>query len=259
MSSHIDVVLKAEHLGSVLGFPITNSMVMAWVVMAIIVIFGFFFRRSLSLVPGRFQVAMEALIVGVNDFVKDTLGSERLTRIFFPLVMTIFLFLLVGNELEFFPGVGSISYLHNGALVPILRTPAADLNFTFAITFISFLATEIAGIVTFGVFKYGSRFLNFKSFLGFGIGLIELVSELARILSFSFRLFGNIFAGEVLVLVMGTFVAYLLPVPFIAFEFLVGFIQAAIFALLTLFFTKIAVEMDEAAHDAPAEGAPAHS
>ena len=93
-----------------------------------------------------------------------------------------------------------------------------------------------------GALKYASKFISFKSPLSFVIGIIELISEMARIITFSFRLFGNIFAGKVLILVLMAFVPLILPVPLLAFEVFVGFIQAAIFALLTLFFIKIAVE-----------------
>ena len=258
VASPIHVSLKAEVIGYLFNLPITNSLLMTWLVMVILITFAFFFGRSLKLIPGRFQTLIEWLLMTIKDFVYDTLGNEKLARIFFPLVATIFLFILVGNELEFFPGIGSIGFLDGTTLTPLLRAPAADLNFTLALAAIAFMVIEVTGIMTIGAFKYAGKFLNFRSPLTFSVGIIELVSELARLLSFSFRLFGNIFAGEVLVLVMGSFFSVLLPVPFIAFEVLVGFIQAAIFALLTLFFAKIAIEMDEAAH-ASGEDAPAHA
>ena len=100
---------------------------------------------------------------------------------------------------------------------------------------------EFAGVAALGVLKYGSKFVNLKSPIGFFIGLIDLVSEIARLFSFSFRLFGNIFAGEVMIGLLVALVPIVLPVPLMAFEVFVGVIQAAIFALLTLFFIKIAV------------------
>jgi F-type H+-transporting ATPase subunit a len=96
-------------------------------------------------------------------------------------------------------------------------------------------------VITLGLFKYGGKFINFHSPLGFVIGLIELISEIARLISFSFRLFGNIFAGKTLLVVVMFFVPYVLPVPLLAFEVFVGFIQAFIFSILTLFFIKLAV------------------
>ena len=116
-----------------------------------------------------------------------------------------------------------------------------DLNATLALTIISFLTIEITGIVTIGFFRYAGKFLNFKSILGFIVGIIELMSEMIRLVSFSFRLFGNIFAGEVLIAVIAYFVPVLLPVPLMGFELFVGVIQALIFALLTLLFIRLAV------------------
>ena len=98
------------------------------------------------------------------------------------------------------------------------------------------------GVLAIGVFKYAGKFLNFHSVGGFFLGILELISELARLISFSFRLFGNIFAGKTLLVVAIFFVPYILPVPIMAFEVFVGFIQAFVFAILTLFFIKLAVE-----------------
>ena len=107
---------------------------------------------------------------------------------------------------------------------------------------ISFLTIEVTGIVVIGVWKYAGKFINVThGFIQFVVGLIELFSEIARVVSFSFRLFGNIFAGETLILVVTYFIPYVGPVPIMAFEIFVGFVQAAIFALLTLFFIKIAI------------------
>ena len=107
---------------------------------------------------------------------------------------------------------------------------------------LSFLVIEVSGIVAIGAWRYGGKFLNFRhGFIGFFVGIIEFFSELARIVSFSFRLFGNVFAGEVLILVVTFFLPFIAPVPVMMFEIFVGFVQAAIFALLTLFFIKLAI------------------
>ncbi len=116
-----------------------------------------------------------------------------------------------------------------------------DLNVTLALTFIVMFFIEFAGIFALGVFKYAGKFVNFSSPINFVVGLIELVSELSRFISFSFRLFGNIFAGEVLIAVVSFFVPYVLPAPIMAFEMFVGIVQGAVFALLTLFFVKMAI------------------
>lgn len=241
MESGIHVVLKAEQLGTFLGLPITNSLLMTWLVMAVLIIFAAIFRSKLAMIPGKFQAGVEWVFEGVLNYMTETLESEALARKFFPLIMTIFLLLLVANEMAFLPGVGSIGITEHGEFLPFLRAPSADLNLTLALAIISFLTIEITGVVVLGFFKYAGKYVNLTSPVGFAVGLIEIISNIGRLVSFSFRLFGNIFAGEVMILVAGFFLPYLLPVPLMAFEVFVGFIQAVVFAMLTLFFIKLAV------------------
>lgn len=241
MSDGIHVALSAEQIGTFLGLPITNTLLMSWTVIILLSLLAYFFGKNVQLIPSRFQTLLEWLFGGVYDYIAETLESRDMARRFFPLLVTIFLFVFTANLLEFTPGIGSIEVLREGEAVPLLRSANTDLNATLALAIISFLVTEIAGILAIGVFKYGSKFVSFRSPLAFAVGIIELFSELARLISFSFRLFGNIFAGEVLILVISFFVPYILPVPFMLFEVFVGFIQAAIFSLLTLFFIKLAV------------------
>lgn len=248
MSGGIHVELKAMVLGHLFGLPITNSLVMTWIVMVILISFAFFFGRSLKMIPGKFQAAMEWAISGAMDYIAVTLESDSLARRFFPLIATIFLFIFVSNELEFFPGVGSIGIFHGTDFTPFLRAPTADLNLTLALAFISFFTIEITGIATLGVLKYGSKFVNLKSPVGFAVGIIEFISNLGRLISFSFRLFGNVFAGEVMILVASFFLPYFLPVPLMAFEMFVGLIQAVVFAMLTLFFIKLAIMEPHESH-----------
>lgn len=240
----IHVVLKAEELGSFLGLPITNSLLMTWIVMAILIIFAYFFGKSLKTIPGKLQAGIEWAFEGALAYMAETLESEKLARRFFPLIATIFIFVFIANELAFIPGVGSVLF----GDVPFLRAPAADLNFTLALAVISFLTIEITGIITLGALKYGGKFVNFSSPVGFAVGIIELISNLGRLVSFSFRLFGNIFAGEVMILVAIFFMPYLLPVPLLAFEVFVGMIQAVVFAMLTLFFIKLAITDPHESH-----------
>ena len=248
MHSGIEVVLRAEQIGSVFGFPITNSLLMTWVVMAILIGFSYFFGRRLTLVPGKFQAGVEWAFTAVIDYMTETLESRALALRFFPLIATIFLFIFIANELAFVPGVGSIGVFHGTEFAPLLRAPSADLNFTLALAFISFFTIEITGIATLGFLKYGAKFVNLRSPIGFVVGLIEMVSNVGRLISFSFRLFGNVFAGEVMILVAMYFLPALLPVPLIAFEVFVGLIQAVVFAMLTLFFIKLAIMEPEEGH-----------
>lgn len=237
----IHVVLNAEQIGSIFGFPITNSLFMTWTVMAVLLLFAWMLRSRLALVPGKMQAAVEWLFEGVIDYMAETLESEKLARTFFPLVMSIFLIIFIGNEMAFIPGVGSFGIKEGGELIPLFRAPAADLNFGLALALISFVVIEVTGAVLLGFVKYTKKYLNFSSPINFVVGILELLSNIGRLVTFSFRLFGNIFAGEVMILVAGFFLAYLLPVPLMAFELFVGFIQAVVFAMLTLFFIKLSI------------------
>lgn len=248
MEKGIHVVLKAEQLGTFLGLPITNSLVMTWLVMALLVLFAVLFRNSISLVPGKLQAGIEWAFEGAHAYIAETLESEALAKKFFPLLATIFIFVLVSNELEFFPGVGSIGFFDGTEFAPLLRAPTADLNLTLALAAISFFTIEITGLAVLGARKHLGRYLNFTSLSGFFVGLIEIISNLGRLISFSFRLFGNIFAGEVMIVVAMFFMPYLLPVPLMAFEMFVGVIQALVFAMLTLFFIKLAITDPHESH-----------
>jgi F-type H+-transporting ATPase subunit a len=248
MDSGITVILHAEHLGSFFGFPITNALVLTWLLMAILIGWAYLFSRGVSLVPRKLQAGIEWVFEEVLKYMTEVLESESLAKRFFPLVATIFIFVAFMNEVEFFPGIGSIGFARAGEFVPLLRTPTTDLNFTLALAAISFLVIEITSIAILGVFKYTGKYVNLHSPLGFVVGLIELISNLGRLISFSFRLFGNIFAGEILVLVAGYFLPYFLPAPLIGFEMFIGIIQALVFAMLTLFFIKLAIMEPHEAH-----------
>ncbi|MCR4281356.1 MAG: F0F1 ATP synthase subunit A [Candidatus Kaiserbacteria bacterium] len=241
MQEGIHVALAPEIIGNLWGLPITNTLLMSWAVIIVLGALAYIVGKNIKLVPGRFQTLLEWLFSFVYDYIAETLESRDMARKFFPLLLTLFLFIFTANMLEFTPGIGSVGFFSGDEFSPLFRSANTDLNATLALAIISFFVIEITGIVTIGIFKYSQKFISFKSVMGFAVGIIELFSEIARLISFSFRLFGNIFAGEVLILVVGYFVPYILPVPIMMFEVFVGFIQAAIFALLTLFFIKIAI------------------
>lgn len=243
-SEGIHVTLKPYILGSVAGMPITATMVTAWLTMTILIVGALVLRPRIALIPRKAQSMVELVVGGAYNYMAEVLESKERARFYFPVVMTIFLFILAMNWLGLFPGVTSIGFYdaeHN--FTPLLYPSATDLNITIAFAIIAFVTIEVAGILAIGVWRYAGKFVNFSSPIAFAVGIIELISELARLISFSFRLFGNIFAGKTLLLVV-MFLAtpYVLPVPLIAYEFFVGFIQAFIFAILTLYFIKLATE-----------------
>jgi F-type H+-transporting ATPase subunit a len=242
----IHVKLAPYIVGEFLGVPITATMLTTWLTMAVLIGLAFLVKAKIATVPGKLQSMFELIIGGVYDYMSEVLESKTMARKYFPVVMTIFLFVLALNWVGLLPGVTSIGLyeVHDGVehFTPLLYPAGTDLNITIAFAIVAFFTIELAGVLAIGLFKYTGKFINFKSPLGFIIGIIELISELARLISFSFRLFGNIFAGKTLLVVVMFFVPYFVPVPLIAFEVFVGFIQAFVFAILTLFFIKLAVE-----------------
>lgn len=250
MEHGIHVSLAPEHLGTLWGVPLTNTLITSWVVVGLLIFVAYFVGSRLRLVPSKPQLVFEWLIASIYEYVAETLGSRTLARRYLPLLLTIFLFVLTSNLLEFMPGVGSIGIFESwgGEFIPLFRSVNTDLNVTLMLAIVAVIAIEVAGVAALGFFRYTSKFINFSSPLNFVVGLIELVSEVSRLVSFSFRLFGNIFAGEVLLGVIAFFVPYLLPIPMMTFEIFVGFIQAVVFSMLTLFFIKLAIMDPHAAH-----------
>jgi F-type H+-transporting ATPase subunit a len=235
------VPLAAEKLGTFHGLPINNTLLTSWAVIAILIGIAFFVGRSIKIVPGKVQIIFESLIAYVYDYMTETFEDREMARTFLPLILTIFLFIVTANVLEFTPGIGSIGFHKLEGFIPLFRSMNTDLNVTLALALISFVTIEVTGMKTLGFFTYMSKFISFRSPLAFIVGLIELGSELVRIVAFSFRLFGNILAGEVLIAVVSYFVPYVLPSALMSFELFIGFVQAGIFSLLTLLFIKLAV------------------
>lgn len=230
-----EISLKAEELFSIGGFPFTNAILLTLVVSIILISFSILFKSKIKFVPGKLQGAVEMGMEGFLDLMGSTLGSAQKAERYFPLVATIFIFILCSNLLGIFPGVGSLFYQSgHGHHVPLFRSPAADLNFTLAFAVISVIATNIIGMTAAGTFNHLGKYINFKGPIEFFIGILEIVSEIAKIISLTFRLFGNVFAGEVLLIIIFSLVPYFAPLPFLFLEIFVGSIQAFIFAMITL-------------------------
>jgi len=232
----VEISLKAEQLFSIGNFGVTNGLLLAAIVSLILIVFSIFFKSKIKMVPGKLQGVVEMGVETLLGLMESVLGSRQAAEKYLPLIATIFIFILTSNWLGLLPGVGSFIFKEGHAGVPLLRSPAADLNFTLALAIIAVFATNFFGIVILGIFKHLKKFLNFSNPINFFVGILEFLSEISRIISFSFRLFGNIFAGEVLLAIMFFLLPYIVPVPFLLLEFFFGMIQAFIFAMLTLVF-----------------------
>ncbi len=242
----MNISIVAEPLFEIAGFPVTNSMLVGVVMSVLLIILGLCASRRLALIPRGTQNFMESVLEQILAMIDSVTHNRDQSKKFFPLIATIFLFIISVNWAGLLPGSGSIGLreVHEGQqiLIPFIRSTSADLNFTIALAIISVVTVQVVGIMSIGFFKYAGRFINFSNPLNFFVGILELVSECAKLISFSFRLFGNIFAGEVLLTVMTVLVPYIIPLPFLALEVFVGFIQAFVFAILTLVFLKMASE-----------------
>ncbi len=240
-----EISLKAQQLFNLGGFNITNSFLLTLVVCFILIVFSLVLRSKIRLVPGKLQGAVEMGVEALLGLMESTLGSMKAAEKYFPLVATVFIFIMTSNLLGILPGVGSLMLENGGHEVPLFRSPAADLNFTLAFAVISVIVTNILGMGAVGVFKHLGKFFNFKGPIDFFIGILELISELAKIISLSFRLFGNVFAGEVLLTIISFLAPYFIPLPFLFLELFVGMIQAFIFAMITL----VSISLHTATHE----------
>lgn len=253
-----EATLFAEPIANIGGFVVTNSLVNSLFAVLILVIFFLAAGRKISMVPKGLQNFFEIVIEAALKFADTITVDRKKSEKFMPIVLGLFLFILVNNYLGLFPGVGTIGFIekHDGhdVFIPLLRGGTADLNTTLALASVSIILTHVFGVFAVGGWKYINRFVNFEAifqiFSRFKadktvafinpikafVGLIEIIGELAKVASLSFRLFGNIFAGEVLLASMMALFAFFLPIPFLFLEVLVGVIQALVFSILILVF-----------------------
>jgi F-type H+-transporting ATPase subunit a len=253
--------LYAEPLWHIGGFPITNSLLVSWAVVILVIIFSLSLKLLVKKIPGKIQGAVEMVFEWFLETFDSITGSRKKSLQFFPLIFAFFIFILFNNWFGLLPGVGTIGQVveEHGEqiLIPYLRGGTADLNTTLALALIAIIASHLFGIFKIGSWHYLNKFINIEAFLEIPkkimkdptvilvnpikafVGIVEVVGEIAKIASLSFRLFGNIFAGEVLLASMAAMVAWLVPIPFMFLELIVGVIQALIFAMLTLAFLTI--------------------
>lgn len=287
-----DVHLSANYGGHVpepfykLGpIYITNTLITSW--LSIIVLAGLFYfaTRRMRLVPKGLQNLAETAIETLLGFVEGVAGKKNGRR-FFPVIATIFLYVLFNAWLGLMPIFNFIGIGHTGTAsgaffgdysgfivdVAIFRAANTDINVPLMLALVSFISVEYWGFTSLGVRTYAGKFLRFRQLLlGLGylvkgrvksalsailfgaidvfVGILELLSEFVRIISFTFRLFGNMTAGEVLLLMMAFLVPWVVAIPFYGLEMLLGAIQALIFCALTLVFATMAVTPHETEHD----------
>lgn len=250
----LHISIASEKLFSIGGFAITNAFLTG--TLSLLIFLAIFLYVRYMVAHGKYnrfvglvQWAFEGMLGQIETVIPDKKVARRIA----PLALTLFFFVLISYWMSVLPGLDSVKY-HDQ---PILRSIAADLNFTFAISIISFFVVQIYAIRAHGQIGNLKRYLRnpFKDPIGSFEGILELVGEVSRYSALSLRLFGNCFAGEILLLIVAVLTSYFsvvtLPI-FMAFELFIGFIQAYVFFTLTIIFTALALESHDSSDHSPA-------
>lgn len=265
-----EITIYAEPIFNIGKFEVTNSLLTSWTAVLIIFFLALFIRLKLKKIPGKFQSIFEVILEGALSLVDQITNDRKISLKVFPLVFSLFVFILVNNWLGIFPILGSIGLLvqegTHSFFVPFLRAGTADINTTLALSIVMVIGSNVFGVFVIGFWKIFNKYVNIQALgsiitkvrkdpsviivapITFFVGILELIGEMAKIASLSFRLFGNVFAGEVLLASMVAIFAYVVPGPFLFLEVFVGLIQALIFALLTTVYFTMAVQ-DHSEHE----------
>lgn len=260
-------MLYAEPIFNIGDFPVTNSLFTSALALLVIILVALSLRSKIKTVPGKLQNVFEMLFEKFFEIFDLITGSRQKTLKFAPFALSFFFLILINNWMGLIPGMGSFGHIviQDGYphFIPWLRGGTADLNTTLALASIGVVASHIFGVAAVGAWSYLNKFINIKAFLEIPkkilkeptiilvnpikafVGLVEIIGEAAKVASLSFRLFGNVFAGEVLLASMAAIFAFVVPIPFIFLEIIVGLIQALIFAILVLIYVSINTSAEE--------------
>lgn len=238
----------AEPIVNIGFFTLTNTFLHTLIVDGILIAGALYISKKIKLVPGRIQNLIEMMI---DTFYKltESIAQDRGKKIF-PYFMTFFLIIVVANWTALLPGFNVFGIKHDGHIVPFLRGATSDVNMTFGLAIVSIVATHIFSIKILGIKEYLSRFVSINPIFLF-VGVLEIVSEFTKVVSLGFRLFGNIYAGEIVLHTVSGLFAFIAPLPFMFLEVIVGLVQALVFAMLTLTFMTI---LSTPHHDEAKEG-----
>lgn len=244
-SNHI--VLPPEVIGHLGPLPVTNTLLVSWIVMLVLIALSIAATKKVLVVPtSKLQNLFELIVEAGYNMTRD-LAQDK-AKVFFPIVMTFFLFIFAANLIGLFPGFSTIGFneVRSGEkeFVPLLRSMGSDLNMTLGLALVSAALTHYYAVKYLGIGGYLKKWFSLNPIMLF-VGLLELVSEITKVISLSFRLFGNIFAGEVVLSTISSLFAFIAPLPFYFLELIVAFVQAAVFMMLTLVFMTILSEKHE--------------
>ena len=261
-----EVTIFAEPIKHFENFTITNALFSSWFAVLIIIAISLILRSKLREIPRGMQNLFEVIVEGALSMCDQVTNDRSLSVKIFPFAISVFFFILLNNWLGIMPlgGFGLIEEGEHGlAFIPIFRGGTADINMTLALAVMAVIGANLFGVFSLGAWKTFNKYVNLKALgqigkkirkdptiilvapITFFVGLFEIIGEVAKIASLSFRLFGNVFAGEVLLASIAALVAYFIPIPFLFLEIFVGVIQAFIFSmLLVVYFTIGASDHD---------------
>lgn len=267
MQGSLHISLAPDHLFNAFGVHVSNTMATAWFVSLVLIIGAFLLRRKLTKVPGKVQSVIEMIYDYFMDSAVSIIGRRDIAQAIFPFIMTLFFFIVVSNWVGLLPSNHAFGLMHDGHLTSFLRQPTTDLNMVLALALMAVGYVQYIGLRFLGFKGYLGKFFDFSSPIAFFVGILELISEFTRIISYTFRLFGNIFAGMVLVSVIFylnlSLVQFFpfIPLPFYILELFVGVVQAFVFCFLVIVLSALAASGhgDHADHPAPAAAEPAQS
>lgn len=263
-----EITIYAEPIFTIGKFQITNSLLTSWFAVLIIFFIALYIRLKMSKIPGKVQHIFEVILDGALSLCDQVTNDRKISNKIFPIVFPLFIFILINNWIGLLPFISSIGFTAieagHATFVPLFRSGTADINTTLALSILMVIGSNFFGILTLGIWKTFNKYVNLKALgsivtevrkdpsilivapITVFVGILELIGEFAKIASLSFRLFGNVFAGEVLLASMAAIFAYILPGPFLFLEVFIGLIQALIFALLaTVYFTIAAQDHSE--------------
>lgn len=247
-------LLQPDIIFSIAGFPITNGALLTWLIGLMFLVYGLLLRGKIKLVPGKLQIFSEMVVELIAGLIRGVSGSRAVTKRLLPIVGTLMLFIVVANSIGIIPGLSSITYKG----LPLFRTPTNDFNMTVTLAISMSLLVHFGSIGSYGILGHIGKFIQikevvngFRKSIGEGfmgliavfLGFMDIVSEFAKIISMSMRLFGNIYAGEVMTVVLYGLISVAIPIPWHAMSLFSGVIQALVFSMLTIVFYTLAVSI----------------
>jgi F-type H+-transporting ATPase subunit a len=230
-----EISLFPEKIFEIYNFPITSTFLLS-LILGIFLFFFFYFGLKKKIVPNYLQAFLEWILESLFNYMDGITGERKKTLEIFPVASFLFIFIFFANLLEVLPGLGVFHFL---------RSPSSDLHFTLSLAIISMAYIHLSAIKKLGIFNHLKKFFNFKNPILFFVGILEGIGELTRTFSLAVRLFGNLFAGEILLIIVSYLFSFLLPLPFLGLEIFVSFIQALIFSSLVVIFYAVQTEKSE--------------